>query len=264
MKWLFYYELRKTRQARVVLLGVTAVLQLIFCLSLLTRDTVAIPMSGSLLFITAAGGTLYLGLDSLLTFHRDLRTDQGYMVFMTPHNCWQILGAKMLQNALSLMLIGGIFIGLIYLDVVLMMNTFKSIQNGWTLATGFLNDPNLYLETVLSDLGVRLNFSIDFRDGTLIICAYVVYVCTWLSFISMAYLSDTLAVSLVPSKPRVSVCVAFGVFIVLAYITLWLQTLLPALSHYQTSLLMASGLALGSALVMYVATAILMELRLSV
>ena len=259
-----YYELRKTRQARVVLLGVTAVLQLIFCLSLLTRDTVAIPMSGSLLFITAAGGTLYLGLDSLLTFHRDLRTDQGYMVFMTPHNCWQILGAKMLQNALSLMLIGGIFIGLIYLDVVLMMNTFKSIQSGWTLATGFLNDPNLYLETVLSDLGVRLNFSIDFRDGTLIICAYIVYVCTWLSFISMAYLSDTLAVSLVPSKPRVSVCVAFGVFIVLAYITLWLQTLLPALSHYQTSLLMASGLALGSALVMYVATAILMELRLSV
>ena len=69
---------------------------------------------------------------------------------------------------------------------------------------------------------------------------------------------------MVPSKPRVSASVAFGVFILLAYLTLWLQTLLPALSHYQTSLLMASALALGSSIVMYVLTSILMEWRLSV
>ena len=264
MKWLLYYELRKTRQARIILLSVSAVLELIYCLSLLARDRVAIPMSGSLLFIAAAGGTLYLGMDSLLTFHRDLRTDQGYMVFMTPHNCWQILGAKVLQNAISLMLIGGIYIGVIYLDVVMLLNTYDSIQDGWTIVTSFLNDPDAYLAFLKEQGFSGLNFSIDFRDGTLIICAYIVYVCTWLSFISMGYLSDAIAISLVPSRPRVSASVAFGVFILLAYITLWLQTLLPALSHYQTSLLMASGLALGSSIVMYVVTSLLMEWKLSV
>ena len=264
MKWLLYYELRKTRQARIILFAVSAVLQAIYCISLLAKDRVAIPMSGSLLFIAAAGGTLYLGMDSLLTFHRDLRTDQGYMVFMTPYNCWQILGAKFLQNAISLMLTGAVYVGVIYLDVVMLMNTYQGIHDGWTLATSFLNDPDAYLN-FLTEQGFKgLGFSIDFRDGTLIICAYVVYVCTWLSFISMAYLSDVISISLVPSKPRISAFIAFGVFILLSYIILWLQTLLPALSHYQTSLLMASALALGSAIVMYVVTALLMEWKLSV
>lgn len=249
MKWLLYYELRKTRQSKIVLAGVTGTLEIIFLLALLVRDTVALPMSGFLLFLAGIGGTMYMALESVIVLNRDLRTEQGYMVFMTPNNCWTILGAKTLQNLISLAVAGAVFVGLIYLDMSLAIHRFSAVKGFW------------YSGDLLLQSGV--DSSLSYSDGTLLICAYVAYVTNWLSLTTMACLSVAIAASVLPGKRRSGI-LAFGVFVTLAFLSLWLQTMLPALPHYQTSLLLASAVAVGETVVMYTAGALLMERRLSV
>ena len=249
MKWLLVYELRKTRQSKIILAGLFAVLEVIFLLALWAEDDVAMPMSGMLLILAGLGGTLYLGLESVLVLHRDLRTEQGYMVFMTPHNSWKILGAKTLENLISLAAAGAVFVGLVYLNMTLLLARFGTVRAYWNMGDTLLKQ---YIGEDLS-----------YRDGTLLICAFVAYVTNWLSMTSMAFLSDIIASRIMPTKRR-SGLLAFAVFVALSFLTLWLQTRLPALPHYQTSLLMASALAAGQTVVMYAAGAGLMQARVSV
>ncbi len=264
MMWLTRYELRKTRQSKLILLGVCLVMEAFFLIGIMTRDDVMLIMTYMLLFIAAMGGTLYIGLESVLTLHRDLRHEQGYMIFMTPHSCWAILGAKMLENLISMFISAGFFVGLLYLNASLILHTFKGANTVWITATSFLVDPAAFFEALAVDMPMEINIHVDFRDGTMIICAFVAYVCTWLSFTGMAYLADTLAACILPGKKKLSAVLAFGLFIVLAFLTLWMQTSLPMLPDYRHSLLLASGLALAQTAVMYVVTALMMESRLSI
>ena len=57
-----------------------------------------------LLTMLAMGGIMVIGLASVVTLHRDVSTKQSYMLFMTPNSSYSILGAKMLENGLSILL----------------------------------------------------------------------------------------------------------------------------------------------------------------
>ncbi len=264
MKWLTYYELRKTRQSKWILLGVSLVMEFFFLIGHWTEDPVMVSMTFFLMVITALGGTLYIGLESVLTLHRDLRSEQGYMIFLTPHSCWAILGAKLLENLISMFMAAAFFTGLVYLNTHLILKTFETANYVWSYGTLFLTDPDFFLSMLPVNFNFHTGIALDLRDGTLIICAFAVYVSTWLSFTAMAYLSDTLAACVLPGKKRLSALLAFALFIGLAYVTLWMQTLLPALWDYRQRLLMASGLALAQTAVMYVVTALSMERQLSI
>ncbi len=246
MRWLLYYELRKTRASKVILGAVMGTLEVVYLLAMLTRDKVAAPMSGILLVIAGAGGTLYLSLESVLALHRDLRTEQGVMVFMTPHGCRKILGAKMLQTLISLAVAGGVFVGLAWLDVTLALHRFSKGMAFWETGDMLVTQ--------------YVNPSLSYRDGTLLMSFFAVYVANWLNITAMAFLADIVAVSVMPGSRR-SGFLAFAVFAVLGFLTLWVQTALPALPRYRQSLLLASGVALAQAAVMYVAGAALMSKR---
>ena len=264
MRWLLRYELRKTRQSKWILLGVSLVIEAFFLLGILADDSVMVGMTYLLMFIAAMGGTLYIGLESVLVLHRDLRQEQGYMIFMTPHSRWAIVGAKMLENLISMFFAAGYFIGVMYLDAALIFRTFRTVNSVWVTGTSLLMDSDAFLRSMTGANSFGLDTHVDLQDGTLIICAFVAYVCTWFSFTSTAYLSDTLSVCMLPNRRRLSAALAFGVFILLSYLTMWRQTALPALPDYRESLLMASGLALAQSAGMYVATALLVDRKLSI
>ena len=56
---------------------------------------------------------------------------QGYMLYMTPHSSYKILGAKMLENGLSLMLLADVFaLGVLNLELAnAHFNTVKIVTN---------------------------------------------------------------------------------------------------------------------------------------
>ncbi|MCD7818807.1 MAG: hypothetical protein LUH07_07120 [Lachnospiraceae bacterium] len=114
---LMKYEFRKTMFSKAVLLVITAVLEILFLLGVFLNwaDGIAWGIIG--LTFCAIIGIFYIGLESLLVFQRDLNTKQSYMLFLTPHNSWQILGAKVIENGISLLLTGCFFLLLAMADM---------------------------------------------------------------------------------------------------------------------------------------------------
>ena len=103
MSMLLKYEMRKTWFAKLIVLGVAAAAELAFLAALLFRNASGntdelIAFSTAALFMTALVGVMAIGFQSILVLHRDMNTKQGYMLFMTPRNCYQILGAKIARG----------------------------------------------------------------------------------------------------------------------------------------------------------------------
>ncbi len=103
---LMKYEFRKTMFSKTILLVITAILEVLFLAGIFLDWDEGIGWGVIGLVLCACIGIAYIGLESLIVFQRDLNTKQSYMLFLTPNNCFQILGAKVIENGLSLLLAG--------------------------------------------------------------------------------------------------------------------------------------------------------------
>ena len=120
MMKLMKYEIRKTMMVKWIILGIAALLEVAFLIGLWADKNEMLAVSVVLLVLLAFGSILVIGLGSILTLHRDMNTRQSYMLFMTPNSSYRILGAKVLENGISIMLTGIFFFALGALDVTLL------------------------------------------------------------------------------------------------------------------------------------------------
>ena len=102
MSKLLKYELKKTWALKLMILGIAAAAEAAFLIALFLdngnrRDFLGITIL--LLFFIALGGTILIGVQSVLTLHRDMNTKQGYMLYMTPKNSFQVLGPSCWKTA---------------------------------------------------------------------------------------------------------------------------------------------------------------------
>ena len=243
---LLKYEFLKARATHLVLLGVTLADQLVFFMGILTREVPAVTITLILQFFLSIAGTAWVGLNCILTLHRDIRSRQSYMLFMTDRSCFGILGAKLIQTTVMLVFFAGLYVGMGYLNIDIFLRTFSRAEGVWIGLNGLL-EAYAY---------------VNLMDGTLLTTGFVTYAATWLSYIAAGCFADVLANVWLPGK-RLPVIVAFLIFGALAYVINWTQTLLPALPVYQQSLLLATGLSMAYVAALYLATAFLMERKLS-
>ena len=113
---LLKYELRKTLSTKMILLAVTFVAEAVFLIGFWGKKDDTLAIGAVLLFFIAIIGVGLMGILSLVTLHRDMNTRQGYMLFMTPNSCYRILGAKVLECGLSILLAGAFYLALGLLD----------------------------------------------------------------------------------------------------------------------------------------------------
>ena len=137
---LLKYEFRKTWYTKAILLVLTLIAQAGFLIGVFADKETPMILSIVALGMLSTFGIMAIGLMSLMTFHQDLNTKQSYMLFMTPHSSYKILGAKVLENGLSILL-GGVFFSLLGLadigilsahegDLMLMADFFKTVIEG--------------------------------------------------------------------------------------------------------------------------------------
>ena len=145
------YEFRKSWIAKAILLGITALLEVVYVVGLLTSDEATITIAAALLFMIATSGILVIGLMSVVVLHRDMNTRQGYMLFMTPNSCYKILGAKVLENGLSILVAGAFFTLLGALDVTLLFGHYNRLDELWQMAQKILTSmvPGIRLENTV-------------------------------------------------------------------------------------------------------------------
>ena len=253
MKSLLKYEFRKTWMAKLIVLGITAVAELAFLIGLALENNdktgnnllmISIP----LLMMIAMFGVIFIGIQSVLTLHRDMNTKQGYMLYMTPRNSYQILGAKFLENGLSIVLASAVFFLLGMLDVSLLFGKYGELDRLWDIV-------NQMLKT--------LNSQIDLNAGAFLVLT-VSMLASWLATVAMAYLADIVSSALLNGK-KMNMLITFILFILLSVLMNWLQYRFQGQNiSVSDMLLIRAGIAFLYSVVMYFLSAYVMDHYLSV
>lgn len=243
---LLKYELRKTLMSKLILLGITVVAEVVFLAGLWGNRENTLAIGAVLLFFIALTGIAIMGILSVATLHKDMNTRQGYMLFMTPNSCYKILGAKVIECALSILITGAFFFALGWLDFSLLLGKGAN-QQIWDMVRQMIQTVNSSVKLDVPHISA-LVFSM---------------LASWLCTITTAYLADVVSSALLNGKKGNGI-VTFLLFLVLNYVLSKLLTLVPSTLGIITVLVLQGVIALVLAAGMYVITARLMEKYLSV
>ena len=107
---LMKYEFRKSASSKLILLVLTAVFELAFLGGVFFKGYNLMGTGMMFLILCAFFGVFYIGLEGIMTLYRDLNSKQSYMLFLTPKSSYEILGAKILENGISILMAGAFFI----------------------------------------------------------------------------------------------------------------------------------------------------------
>ena len=242
---LFKYEMRKTMVSKLVMLGLIVCLEALFLYGVFGGSQSTATIAEIVFIIIALMGVLIIGIQSVITLHHDMNTKQSYMLFMTPHSNYAILGAKVLECMLSILLTGVVFFGIIVLNYRLLVSNFSDIA-----------ELDAFIKPFISMLGDNVVINLPtiafFAANTVI---------SWFETVVLAFFADVLATSLLKGK-KFGGFVAFVLFIVLTIVTERIAGLVP--SGDSAATLLKSVVMLVIAGAVYVASAALMEKKLSV
>ena len=243
---LLKYELRKTQLSKLILLGITLVAEAVFLAGLWGNRENTLAVGAVLLFFIAMTGIAIMGILSVATLHKDMNTRQGYMLFMTPNSCYKILGAKVIECGLSILIAGAFFFALGWLDFSLLLGKGAN-QQIWDMVRQMIQAVNASIKLDVPHISA-LVFSV---------------LAAWLCTVTTAYLADVVSSSLLNGKKGNGI-VTFLLFLALNYAISKLLTLVPSSLSTITVLVLQGAVALVLAAGMYVITARLMEKYLSV
>ena len=246
MAKLLRYEFRKTMLAKIIMLAIAGTLELVFVISLLANSDGLILFSSFMLLAAASNGITFIGLWSLIVLHRDTNTKQSYMLFMTPNSSFKILGAKVIECASSILLVGACFTALGFLDVALVLNHYKAVKE--------------FLE-LIQNLGGELAQILSMNTGTIILLVLSI-LSMYLMVVNIAFLADTLSSALLRGK-KAGFLVTLAFFLVLFIGMIALFNLVPSTFDAKEYLL-RTAIALGVSVAAYLGGALLMDAKLSV
>ena len=243
---LLKYELRKTLLSKLILLGITLVAQVVFLVGLWGKKENTLEAGAMLLFFIAITGITLMGILSVATLHRDMNTKQGYMLFMTPNSCYRILGAKVIECSVSILLAGAFFFALGYLDFSLLLGEGTN-QQLWEMFNSMVRAVN---EKIV-------------LDAPHISALLFNLLASWLCTVTTAYLADVVSSALLNGK-KANWLVTCILFIALNWGLIELLRLIPSAIGVIPQMLWEGIASLVLAGIMYVVTARLMEKYLSV
>ena len=243
---LMKYEFRKTAFSKFILIAITVVAELAFLLGIFLKKDNLLSMGIMFLFLCAVIGIAYIGLESVIVLQRDLNTKQSYMLFLTPHNSYEILGAKVLENGISILITGVCFVLLAALD--------------FSVAILYIGGVKEMMDMVNSFLNISMNIVLDPIQLCLI---FFTTLASWLVYIVNADLAVILSATVLAGK-RGSGVAAFVIFLILSWVFGTCLDHLPVpenmdiqyIIYILASLLISAGL--------YVVSGWVMEKKLSV
>ena len=247
MGTLMKYEFRKSWKMKGIVLCVTAFFQLVFFFSILTESDDALGIAISGLVLSAICGIFLIGVYGIHVLSKDINTKQSYMLFMTPNSSYKILGAKTLENSISVLLAGAFFTALAILDITLATVKFDDIEATLKL-----------VQTILQEAGAELNaltFSLNMLETMV----------SWVFLISMGYLAVVICATLLKGN-RFNGVLSLIVFFLIATLvgnaTDSLQSAVGAFTPVATAVGVGFHIILTA--VMYCITAWIMDNKLSV
>lgn len=243
---LMKYEMRKTAFSKFVLLVLTAVAEVAFLLGLLLDKGELLGTAAVFLVLFSTVGIVYIGIQSALLLRRELNCKESYMLFMTPNSNYKILGAKILENLLSILVTGVFFLLLAGIDITIATVHVDGLEGVMNMLNGMLN----------------VQFNVSVSKG-MIVLNYIDMLMSWICVIVIADFAVVLSATIFNGKKGNGV-VAFAIFCILAWLQgVWLG-LIPDLPNYNITLLLDILTVSVIGGILYYVSGWIMEKKLSV
>ncbi len=250
---LIKYEFRKQLMSKLIVGIVVAVLELVFLAGLIFDKGDWAGTGAGLLLIASMVSLLYFSFESIVTYSNDLRTKQSYMLFLTPRNMFQIVGAKLITTILQIFVTGCAFAAIGIGDVFLVCARYGKVQD---LIEGLKE-----FFRMLTGVEIRL---IE------VVYVILMVLIAWLVFIALAMFAITLSTTLLSTwkfKGVVSVILYF----VLDWCVSKVATLVTPTGFLEGEYLVVNteawafiGVYAVTLLLSYVGTALLLDKKVSV
>lgn len=203
---LLKYEFRRARTSLLTVLGVIAVLEMYFLISLGVDHMEHVFIAALLMMFATYGAAVYIFVRGVASYASELKAKSAYLIFMTPNSGLKIMGSKYLYTFVNGVLLGGVCGALGALDLSLIMTH----EGDWQ---SFLR---------MMDIFLRVNQGVQTGQIVLAIVFYLVLVLLSL----LTFFAITLSHTLFRDKKWrtwVALLIFVGVYWGLSY----LQGLLP-------------------------------------
>ncbi len=244
---LLKYEFRKTWYTKAILLVLTLIAQAAFLIGVFFDKDETLGLSVASLVMLATFGIMVIGLVSLIVFHQDLNTKQSYMLFMTPNSSYKILGAKALENGLSVFLSGVFFALLGLADISILV-----AHEGDLMAVVDM------FRSLIEQLQSYLVF-----DAKNIITVFFAGLSNWLMTLSAAFLAIVIAATFLAGK-KFSGVVSFLLFLLLIWGIEKVIGFIPGMSTIFMDMVLTTLASFVLMVVLYLVTGWIMDKKLSV
>lgn len=98
---LLKYEFRRARTSLLTVLGVIAVLEMYFLISLGVDHMEHVVIAAVLMMFASYGAAVYIFVRGVASYASELKAKSAYLIFMTPNSGLKIMGSKYLCTRLS-------------------------------------------------------------------------------------------------------------------------------------------------------------------
>lgn len=230
----------------MILLLVTVLSEILFLGGLFFDWENGLILGSTFLFACAMFGLFYLGIESILVFSKDLNTKQSYMLFMTPKNSFQILGAKVLENLLCIIAVGTIFILIAVADFSIATVHFDGLSR-------FLSELQQFYKYIFHQL----------PSWQEVVAAIFGFLLSWFMTITIGYLAVVLSATVLAGK-RLSGLISFLLFLLISWALGVILEHLPSLSSITADFALQYGVLLLFSAACYLISGWIMERKLSV
>ncbi len=177
---LMKYEFRKQLNSKFIILFLLVLIQTCFLLGVFFENDDWVMSSSLTLFFLVIIVFSYLAFEAVGRYAKDLNEKCSYMLFLTPNDSYNILGAKILVTILQVVLFSVIFFALFIIDAKMFVNYFD-----------FVDDIRAVVEMALDTFFVR-NILDDYNFYTLVL-GVIKTIADWLLFVVMAFFAITLS-----------------------------------------------------------------------
>ena len=193
--------------------------------------------------VLAFGAIMFVSFECIITYSNDLKSKCSYMLFMTPHSSYSIIGAKALSTIVQILFAGAIFIAIGFLDFALMVTKYSDLSQ------------------MLDSLSQMFQIQINYADVLIVIASIL---SSWICTVLLAFFSITLSTTFLANKKGKGF-VSFLIFLVLNYgmskvITLVLGS---SLNYTQTDFVLNILITVIFAAITYIGTSWMLEEKVS-
>lgn len=244
---LMKYELRKQWFSKLFILIVVGIIEIGFLFGIAKDDSNSAGVAMGLMVFVAFVAIMFVSFECIMTYSKDLKTKQSYMLFLTPNSTYKIVGAKVVTSVAQIGITAAFMIAVVSMNIFIVMLRYQNIEEMMKM-----------LQEMIKEV---MGWDVDYG---LILIALVAFLLEWISKVIMGILAITLSATFL-SNTKGKGIVSLILFFVLNYVVSKVGHLIMPNSMVLFDQLMIDAIFMGFVIaIFYFATAWMLDKKVSV